>query len=276
MIDTRAVAQEVQDQLMAAMNKGQERVRKAQEQVRQAQEQARQVQEQVRKSRQEQVRKSREAVTGAIRTGNELARAFRPNIPALPVPGLRVPSLRHLTDPAKLRASAQELADQMIATQRKVTGEVFASQRKVAGEVFATQRKVAGQFFATQRSLADKAFQAASPLVADGVTRLSKAVATLQDGRKTGHADSGAHLAAVPPVEETEVAEAPAEHAIAAGTKSADDTKSANTAGTKPAAAEKNSKASKTRTAKTAGSKPSGTTAGTSRPRTAKPDTPKK
>ena len=50
MIDTRAVAQEVQDQLLAAMNKGQEQVRKAQEQVRQAQEQVRQAQEQVRKS----------------------------------------------------------------------------------------------------------------------------------------------------------------------------------------------------------------------------------
>src|SRR5258708_4021044 len=183
MIDTRAVAQEVQDQLLAAMNKGQERVRKAQEQVRQAQ-------EQVRKGRHEQVRKGREAVTGAIRTGNELTKAFRPNIPA---PGLRVPSLSHLTDPAKLRASAQELADQMIA-----------AQRKVAGEVIATQRKVAGQLFATQRSLADKAFQAASPLVADSVTRLSKVVATLQDGRKAGRAASGAHLSAFPPVVETE------------------------------------------------------------------------
>ena len=70
MIDTRAVAQEVQDQLLGAMNKGQERVRKAQEQVRQAQ-------EQVRKSRHEQVRKSREAVTGAIRTegaGNDASK----------------------------------------------------------------------------------------------------------------------------------------------------------------------------------------------------------
>ncbi len=228
--------------------------------MRQAQEQVRQAQEQVRKSRQEQVRKSREAVTGAIRTGNELAKAFRPNIT---VPGLRVPSLSHLTDPAKLRASAQELADQMIATQRRVAGEVFASQRKVAGEVFATQRKAAGQLFATQRSLADKAFQAASPLVADSVTRLSKAVATLQDGRKTGHADSGAHLAAVPAVEATEVAEAPAEHAVAADTK--------------PAAAEENAKVSKTRTSKAAGTKRGAATAGTSsRARTAKPATPKK
>src|SRR5258707_480483 len=147
MIDTRAVAQEVQDQLVAAMNKGHERVRKAQEQVRQAQ-------EQVRKGRHEQVRKGREAVTDAIRTGNEFTKAFRPNMSALP--GLRVPSLSHLTDPAKLRASAQELADQVIATQRKMADEVIATQRKVTGDVIASQRRVAGQLFATQRSLADK------------------------------------------------------------------------------------------------------------------------
>ena len=151
----------------------------------------------------------------------------------------------------------------MIATQRKVAGEVFANQRKMAGEVFATQRKMAGQLFATQRSLADKAFQAASPLVADSVTRLSK------DARKSGHADSGAHLAAVPPVEETEVAEAPAEHAVAA------DTKPAEAADTKPADAGKKANVSKTRTAKAAGSKPGATTASI-RARTAKPATPKK
>ncbi len=189
MIDTRAVAQEVQDQLLAAMNKGQEQVRKAQEQMRQAQ-------EQVRKS-QEQVRKGREAVTGAIRTGNELAKAFRPNIPALP-PTVRVPSLSKLTDPAKLRASAQQFADQMIATQRKVAGEVLASQRNLAG-----------QLLATQRNLADKAFEAASPFVLDGVARLTKVVATLQDGRKSGHAHSAAKVEAAPEIAAAEVAKAP-------------------------------------------------------------------
>ena len=67
----------------------------------------------------------------------------------------------------------------MIATQRKVAGEVFASQRRGG---------FAGQLFTTQRNLADKAFQAASPLVAEGVTRLTKAIATLQDARKSGTA----------------------------------------------------------------------------------------
>jgi hypothetical protein len=258
MIDTRAVAQEVQDQLVAAMNKGQERVRKAQDQVRQAQ-------EQVRKGGNEQVRKGRQAMTGAIRTGNELTKAFRPNIPALPKPGLRVPSLSHLADPAKLRASAQEFADQMIATQRKV-----------AGEVFATQRNLAGQLFATQRSLADKAFQAASPFVADSVTRLSKVVATLQDGRKAGHADSGAHLAAPPAVPDADAAEAPTERAAAADTKSADAATSKSTA-SKSTAAAKDAKVSKARTAKTSGAKSGATATPTrSRARTSKPATPKK
>jgi hypothetical protein len=207
MIDTRAVAQEVQEQLTAAMNKGQERVRKVQEQVRKSQEQG------------------REAVTGAIRTGNELARAFRPNIPGLPVPPVRVPSLTKLPDPAKLRASAQELADQMIATQRRV-----------AAEVFATQRSFAGQFFTTQRNLADKAFHAASPLVAEGVSRLTKVVATWQDGRKSDHGHAADNVAVFPAPVVTEVAKAPTETEDAAGTEKATKAAARKTAAPKAAA----------------------------------------
>ena len=62
MIDTRAVAQEVQDQLHAAVQRGQEQLRKSQDQVRQG----------------------REAVTGVIRSSNQRVKAVRPNIPALP------------------------------------------------------------------------------------------------------------------------------------------------------------------------------------------------
>ena len=62
MIDTRAVAQEVQDQLLAAVHRGQAQMRKSQDQM----------------------RKSREAVTDIIRTGNQLAKAVRPSIPSLP------------------------------------------------------------------------------------------------------------------------------------------------------------------------------------------------
>ena len=49
MIDTRAVAQEVQEQLLAAVNKSQDQVRKAQEQVRKAREQVRQAQGQAQR-----------------------------------------------------------------------------------------------------------------------------------------------------------------------------------------------------------------------------------
>ena len=56
MIDTRAVAQEVQDQLTAAMHKGQEQLRKSQEQM----------------------RKSRETVTGALRRGSGTSAWPRP------------------------------------------------------------------------------------------------------------------------------------------------------------------------------------------------------
>ena len=82
MIDTRAVAQEVQDQLLAAMHRGQEQLRWSQEQLRRSQ---------------DQVRKSREAMAEAIRSGNDLAKAMRPSIPALPVPTVRIPSLSELT-----------------------------------------------------------------------------------------------------------------------------------------------------------------------------------
>ena len=92
MIDTRAVVQEVQDQLLAAMQRGQDQMRKSQDQMRKSQ---------------EQMRKSREAVADVIRTGNQLAKAVRPSIPKLPMPTVHVPSLSSFRDPAKLRASAR-------------------------------------------------------------------------------------------------------------------------------------------------------------------------
>jgi hypothetical protein len=237
MIDTRAVAQEVQDQLLAAINKGREQVRKGQEQVRIGQEQVRKGQEQLRKG-QEQVRKGRDAVTGAIRTGNELAKSVRPSIPTLP--GLRAASLSQLTDRAKLKASAQELADHVAAAQRNLTS---------------------------------KAVQVASPLVAEGVARLTKVVGTLQEARKFGQAGSAARDAATPPAAVTEAAvteaaEAPAaETAVHADAAPAEPTATAtdttadaaqadgaapDTAGHGPAAAEAKGK---TRAAKAASAK---------------------
>lgn len=154
MIDTRAVAQEVQDQLLAAVHRGHEQFRKGQEQV----------------------RRGRDTVTVAIRTGNELAKAVKPNLPTLPVPSLRVPSLTELTAGGKLRASAQELADQVAATQRKLAGNA---------------QEVAGQMLATQRKFTVKAVQVASPLLAEGVARLT---GSLAPGRRTEHPEPLAHV----------------------------------------------------------------------------------
>src|SRR5262249_12385831 len=127
MIDTRALAQEVQDQLVAAVHRGQKQLRKSQDQVRKGQ---------------DQVRRSREAVADAIRTGNERAKAVRSNIPALPV---RSPALNTLADPAKLRARSQELADQFLASQRHLADRALSGQRHLADRAVARQRNFADQ-----------------------------------------------------------------------------------------------------------------------------------
>ena len=80
-MDTRAVAKEVQEQVAAAMQKGHERFRK----------------------RQEQVRKGRETVGGAVRAGNQLAKAVMPSLPPLRRPDVHLPSVSDLTNPDKLR-----------------------------------------------------------------------------------------------------------------------------------------------------------------------------
>jgi hypothetical protein len=151
MVDTRAVAHEVQEQFLAAVQRGQQQFRRGQEQLRKSQDQLRKSQEQFRKGREAQLRKGREAVSTAIRTGNELAKAVRPNIPARSAKGLHVPQVGALPSPAKLRAHAQEFA---------------------------------GQVAATQRHLADRAVQVASPLVADGVARLNHVVSSLWEDRQ--------------------------------------------------------------------------------------------
>jgi hypothetical protein len=137
--------------LLAAVQRGQQQFRRGNEQLRKSQEQLRKSQEQFRKGREAQLRKGREAVSTAIRTGNELAKAVRPSIPALPAKGLHLPQVSTLPSPAKLRAQAQEFA---------------------------------GHVAATQRHLADRAVQVASPLVADGVARLNRVVSSLWEERQ--------------------------------------------------------------------------------------------
>ena len=88
MIDTRALAQEVQDQLLAAMQRGQEQMRKSQEQMRKSQ---------------EQMRKSRERAQRAVR-----GRATSSGPPtSLPSPDVQHSVAEHAAEPAKLRASAR-------------------------------------------------------------------------------------------------------------------------------------------------------------------------
>ena len=159
MIDTRAVAKEVQDQLTAAMQKGQE-----------------------------QIRRTRKNVDAALRTGNHLAQAVKPSLP----------SLAELTKPEKLRASAQELATHAAATQRKLAGNA----QELATQAVARQRKLAGnaqefatQAFAAQRKLTGKALEAASPLLSDGVSRLTQLATSLAPGHRTGHAEPTAPAA---------------------------------------------------------------------------------
>jgi trimeric autotransporter adhesin len=108
MIDTRAVGQELQEQLVGAARRGQARARQAQERARQAQ---------------AQVRKSQETVTEMVRSLSQNAEALRPtvNIPSLP-------------RPAELRASAEEVAGQLRSTRRKVSGQVSEAAQKFAAE----------------------------------------------------------------------------------------------------------------------------------------------
>jgi ribonuclease R len=136
MIDTRAVGQELQEQLVGAARKGQEQAKKAQEQARKAQ---------------EQVRKGQEVVTGVVRTLATTAEALMPQLPTvkLPSPGStlsRLPGASRLPSADTLRSSAQEIGEQLLAAQRKLTGEVT---------------------------------HAASPLIAQGTAHLSRVARTV-------------------------------------------------------------------------------------------------
>jgi hypothetical protein len=118
---------------------------------------------------QDQVRKGRETVGVAVRAGNQLARAVMPSLPPLRRPEVRLPSVSDLTNPDRLRSHAHDLAGQARATQRK-----FADS---AGQVLATQRKLAG-----------KAVEIGTPLVTEGVSRLTRVAGSLSSSRRSEHA----------------------------------------------------------------------------------------
>jgi hypothetical protein len=255
MIDTRALAQEVQDQLLEAVHRGHEQFRKGQDQLRKSQ---------------DQMRKSREALAEAVRSGNELAKSIRPSIPALPGPIVRIPPLTTPADRARLRARSHELADQVVATQRQLADRALQVTTPLAEHVIATQRQLAG-----------KALHAASPVVADSVAKLTHAVGTLPGMRRLGLADGVAAPEAVADREAspadgtvaevrrlpTAAAESalPRPKATKPRTPRASTTKAASTA--KTAGTSKAASTSKPRTTKAAGTTKA---TSTSKPRTTK------
>ncbi|HUZ26573.1 MAG TPA: hypothetical protein VMV07_22700, partial [Streptosporangiaceae bacterium] len=124
MIDTRAVGQELQEQLVVAARKGQEQIRKGQEQAR------------------EQVRKGQEVFTEVVRALAATAEAFRPQLPAIKLPSLPPPTLPRWPGSARLPSAgtvmitAQEIAEQVLAAQRKFAEQV-AQVAQVAGPLLA-------------------------------------------------------------------------------------------------------------------------------------------
>ncbi len=174
----RSVVQEVQKELLAAMQRGYKQVRKGQDRVREGQ---------------EQVRRGRDTVVGVVRAGTELAKAARPSVPTRPTV--------HIPGPAEIRAHAQELAEHAISVQRDLAGKAWHAtsphaERVVSG--LAERARHAGlaeQAATAQRTLADKvaeAAKAASPFVAEGRTRLTQLVGALQGGHPTATAPAAA------------------------------------------------------------------------------------
>jgi len=198
MIENKAV-QEVQKELIAAVQRGQEQVRKGQERVRKGQ---------------EQVRKSREAVAGAV---SELAKSVLPTVPE----GRTV----HIPTPAEAREHAREFATHALTVQRELAGKAWHAAEPYAERVRTTQRDltekarqtvpyaeriiavqhdlaerarragVAEQVAAAQRTLTERVIEAAkvaTPLVAEGRARLSHVVGARHETEKPEAAADGA------------------------------------------------------------------------------------
>lgn len=177
MMDSKAVMQEVQKELLAALQRGHEQVRKSQDRMRQGQ---------------EQMRRGRDAVSGVVRAGGELAKAVRPSVPARPAV--------HIPNPAELRAHAQELADHAVTVQRELAGKARQAATPYTERVIAVRRDlaerakqagVAEQVAAAQRTLAGRVVEVAkvaTPIVAEGRARLTQVVSALQPGHQGAHA----------------------------------------------------------------------------------------
>ena len=279
MIDSKTV-QEVQKELIAAVQRGQEQVRKGQERVRKGQ---------------AQVRKSREAVTGVV---GELAKAGLAAIPA----GRAV----HVPTPAEAREQAREIASHAIAVQRELAGKAWHAAGPYAERVKSTQREltekarnvpyaerlvaaqrelterarragVAEQVAAAQRTLAERVMEAArvaTPLVAEGRARLSQMVVIVRpDAGKPAAAADGAGGPELAEVRELVVDKDDAAAPAKAEPKAR--TAKPRTATAKAGTAKAGT--AKTSTAKTGSTKTGSTKTGAARTTgTSKPRTPKK
>ena len=249
MRDSKSVVQEVQKELLAVVQRGQEQVRKGQDRVRRSQEQA---------------RKSRDAVVTVVRAGGELAKAARASRPTLPPV--------HIPSPAAVRAHAQELAGQAITAQRDLAVKARHAAGPVAERVLTAQRELADKArqagldhaAAAQRSLAGRVVEVAkvaTPIVAEGRTRLTQFVSALQSGHQAP-ADAAATEVAT---STTGTAEPEAQEPVAAQVKTP----------AKPRTRTSSASATKSRTAKTSTAKTSTAKSRTAKSSTAKTSTAK-
>lgn len=255
MRDSKSVVQEVQKELLAVVQRGQEQVRKGQDRVRKSQAQA---------------RKSRDAVVTVVRTGSELAKAARASRPTLPAV--------HIPSPAEVRAHAQELAGQAVTAQRDLAVKARHAAGPVAERVLTAQRELAGKArqagldhaAAAQRSLAGRVVEVAkvaTPIVAEGRTRLTQLVSVLQSGHQAGgRADAAANEAAAAPAATAEP-EAQRPAAAEVKTPAKPRTRTSSASGAKSSTAKTST--AKSSTAKSSTAKTSTRRAAASKPRSA-------
>jgi len=280
MIDSKTV-QEVQKELIAAVQRGHEQVRKGQERARKGQ-------ERVRKG-QEQVRKSREAVAGVV---SDLAKSVLPAASA----GRAV----HVPTPAEARAHARAIASHAITVQRELAGKAWDAAGPYAERVKATRRELtekarntvpyAERIIAAQRDLADRARRAgvaeqvaaaqrtlaervaeaakvASPLVAEGRARLSQMVVIVRP--EASKAEPAADGAGEPQL--AEVRELIVDNGTAAPAKAEPTAKTTTPKTTAAKTTRTKASTPKTSTAKTSTAKTStGRATGASKPRAPK------
>ena len=150
MVDTRAVRQELQEQLISAARKGQEQAKKARAQARSAE---------------AQVRKSQDAVSGVVKTLADTAEGLRPQLSTVRLKLTTLPGASRLTGGVKLPGGV------------KVPS---------AASLLAGAQETAEHMLAAQRKLADQIAHAAAPLLAQGAARAAQAAQAILPGGPSG------------------------------------------------------------------------------------------